>query len=778
TNLMRGLHAFDELNDLWQFVHGSNGCFDRNDGTCRQMVANWTSTSTDGTNYQPGNNDIHLTADDPNAQIVVVHESSHALMDDVYEDAMPPSPSCNPHSIPGVTSQGCAWVEGFAEWLPARVYNDPFFRWPSGASQNLETPTWGTGGFGNGDSVEGRVAGAMIDISDSSNESFWDYAAEGVGNQYTTFANTVSNTFNEFLTVDRPSQGFEFSDGLSRGSTYQNTIDYDFRDPLATQVEKVRPTPSPPHNYGYNTANAYWSVVATRPPGGSDYDFNVYDNRNLTGILASSSYSGSVIDFIAVDSNRRSVGDYYPQVFDYAGTGNYGIEYYDGNTVASNGGHTMSFGSGDVVRTEDSFLSANVPTFFRIVPTGGLDVEAFLVRSDSANAATFVRSRGSSVAATDAAGFGGAEAFSYTDTASQYDGLIVTNKGGAGSYTVYRDTTAPTGSVVIGAGNPSKTAFRNVTLQTSATDAETGVLQMRVAADGVLDSEPWEPYAATKAITLPAGDGTKTVAVQYRNNALMASAIFTDTIVLDTRANLTVTSVSNPPASKTRGQTFSVIDTTSNSGRTATAVNTQTRYYLSADTTKGSTDRRLTGSRTVGPLAVGANNTGAVTVTVPSNAVHGSFYVLACSDDTAAVGEFSESDNCKASATKITILVPDLIVSAIGNPPSTAARGSSFSRSESTKNQGTLATAVATSTRFWLSTDTVWQSASDTFVKSRSVGALAAGATNTATTTITVPSSLTPGTYYVIACADNTNAVSESYESNNCRATATTVTVT
>ena len=43
---------------------------------------------------------------------------------------------------------------------------------------------------------------------------------------------------------------------------------------------------------------------------------------------------------------------------------------------------------------------------------------------------------------------------------------------------------------------------------------------------------------------------------------------------------------------------------------------------------------------------------------------------------------------------------------------------------------------------------------------------------------VTVPSNMALGAYYLIACADNTTTVTESDETNNCRASATTVQVT
>ncbi|GAB3892174.1 hypothetical protein GCM10029964_066550 [Kibdelosporangium lantanae] len=264
ATLMRGLHAFDAANDAWSW-HGGT-CWATSHTTCRQLNINWANNSTDGTFYSQSGNDVHLAAADPDAPITVVHEIGHGVMDETYNDAMPSTPNCNPHSITGATSAGCAWVEGWAEWFPASVYNDPFFRWASGASQNLETPTWGTAGWSNGDTVEGRVAGALIDISDSANETPWDTYSEGAPtNIWTTFSGHVSNTFADFWN-QRAGDGFNVSDSGALSSLYRNTIDYGFRDPLGNYVARTRPTPNPAQNYGYNTTSSYWSVVGVRSP--------------------------------------------------------------------------------------------------------------------------------------------------------------------------------------------------------------------------------------------------------------------------------------------------------------------------------------------------------------------------------------------------------------------------------------------------------------------------------------------------------------------------------
>jgi hypothetical protein len=224
NTLMRGLHAFDSANDAWSWHPGT--CWATNHTTCRQLNINWSNTSTDGTYYSLGANDVHLAAADPDSPVTVVHEVGHGVMDETYNDAYPSTPNCSPHTVQGASSAGCAWTEGWAEWFPASVYNDPFFRWPNGASLNLETPTWGTPGWSNGDTTEGRVAGALIDISDFNNEATWDVYGEGApGNVWTTFSNHVSGTFAQFWS-QRAADGFNVSDPGALTSVFQNTIDY------------------------------------------------------------------------------------------------------------------------------------------------------------------------------------------------------------------------------------------------------------------------------------------------------------------------------------------------------------------------------------------------------------------------------------------------------------------------------------------------------------------------------------------------------------------------
>ena len=98
----------------------------------------------------------------------------------------------------------------------------------------------------------------------------------------------------------------------------------------------------------------------------------------------------------------------------------------------------------------------------------------------------------------------------------------------AGGITALAD--GPTGSVTIN-GGAAYTTSANVTLNSDVT----GATEMRFTNDGTLDTETWEPYAATKSWTLAAGDGVKTVKAEYRDAALNVLAA-SDEITLDTAA--------------------------------------------------------------------------------------------------------------------------------------------------------------------------------------------------------------------------------------------------
>jgi subtilase family serine protease len=243
--------------------------------------------------------------------------------------------------------------------------------------------------------------------------------------------------------------------------------------------------------------------------------------------------------------------------------------------------------------------------------------------------------------------------------------------------------------------------------------------------------------------------------------------------ILPLLPDLIETSVTNPPAAALVGSSFSATDTVSNQGE-KDAGPSITRYYLSVDTVKGSGDILLTGSRSVPKLAPGLTSTAAVDVTIPSGTALGAYYLLACADATKIVVEINETNNCIASGSTMQLRAPDLIETSVSNPPPTSSLESTFSVTDTVKNQGN-ADAGPSITRYYLSVDTVKGSGDILLTGSRSVPSLAPGETSTAAVNVTIPSSTPLGVYYLLACADGTKVVAESDETNNCIASSSTV---
>ncbi len=244
--------------------------------------------------------------------------------------------------------------------------------------------------------------------------------------------------------------------------------------------------------------------------------------------------------------------------------------------------------------------------------------------------------------------------------------------------------------------------------------------------------------------------------------------------VVVTRPDLMTSAVSNPPAQTAPGRTFSITDTVVNHGQ-ASAPATTTRYYLSANALKDAGDILLTVTRSVTILAPGAVSTGSRTVTVPTTTAAGAYRVLACADDTAKVVEGLETDNCAASAQAVQVLYPDLAQITVNNPPTSGSVGGTFTVIDTVANQGAITT-LATKTRYYLSLDTSKDAADALIAASRSLGSVAAGASNTGSRVVTIPT-IAAGTYYLLACADDTKLAVESNEGNNCRHAAATVTI-
>ncbi len=216
------------------------------------------------------------------------------------------------------------------------------------------------------------------------------------------------------------------------------------------------------------------------------------------------------------------------------------------------------------------------------------------------------------------------------------------------------------------------------------------------------------------------------------------------------------------------GSTITITDTTKNQGG-CPAIASTTKLYFSTNSTWDAADTYL-GERAIPALAAGATSTGSTSVIIPSGTTTGTRYIIAKADaNNTNPTETVETNNNKSKSIKIG---PDLIVSTL-TAPTSAVRGTTISISDTIKNQGGGDAGTST-TKLYLSTNTTWD-AGDTYLGSRSVPMLVAGASSAGSTYVTIPSSIATGAYYIIALADDGNAVAETNETNNKKTKAITI---
>ncbi|HET7480190.1 MAG TPA: hypothetical protein VFJ72_11810 [Rubrobacteraceae bacterium] len=142
-------------------------------------------------------------------------------------------------------------------------------------------------------------------------------------------------------------------------------------------------------------------------------------------------------------------------------------------------------------------------------------------------------------------------------------GKVTDKDGGTNAYTktVSVNNVAPTGTIKVN-NDAAATNNATVSLALSATDPlpGSGVGHMRFRNENTDTWSAWEPFATSRSWLLSAGDGTKTVHVEYRDNAgNVSTAAIQDDIQLDSQLDTTApdTAISSGPPALTNSTTAS-----------------------------------------------------------------------------------------------------------------------------------------------------------------------------------------------------------------------------
>ena len=242
--------------------------------------------------------------------------------------------------------------------------------------------------------------------------------------------------------------------------------------------------------------------------------------------------------------------------------------------------------------------------------------------------------------------------------------------------------------------------------------------------------------------------------------------------------DLTVTSLSGPTTGA-KGSPITITSTIKNQGTADIINNFIIRYYLSADQAFQSANDYTLGDMTINGLLAGGTTTKNPTLTIPTTIPTGNYYLLAYADKLGNILESDESNNVLASANQINISSSsfnDLTATSLSGP-TTGVRGSNISISSAIINQGTANTTGNFIVRYYLSADQTFQGSLDYVLGDMTVYGLLTGGTINKNLTVTIPTTVPTGSYYILAYVDRLNNVTESDESNNVLASVARITV-
>jgi uncharacterized delta-60 repeat protein len=554
---------------------------------------------------------------------------------------------------------------------------------------------------------------------------------------------------------------------------------------------------------------AYANSVAIQPDGkivaagnaaiGGGFDFALarYNSSGTldagfgTGGQVTTDFAGSddQVESVAVQPDGKIVaagntGRYVNRGFDF------GVARYNSNgtldtSFGTSGKVTTDFAGSDDIPSEPSAIALQGDgkivvmgeTVVGVSPSDGALIYDFALARYNNNGTLDTSFAASGKATTD---FAGASDLPFA-VAVQPDGNIVV-AGGAHindrsdfALTRYAGGAVPstpdidTAPASLAFGNVNQGSFKDL----AVTVRNTGSATLNVTSTALLGTAEYSivagggPFslapAATRQVTVrltPTSLGSKGATLSFASNdpdenpknvPLSGTGVALPDLVV---------SALTGPANAGAGFAITLNETTGNIGAGSVG-GTSTRYYLSSDASIGAGDVLL-GGRTLAGLAPAGSSAGATSVTIPAGTASGSYFIVARADDLNQASESNEGNNTRAIAIHIG---PDLRVSSL-TAPAYAAAGGTISISDTTANLSTSSPATASTTRFFLSTNTTLDAA-DVAIGSRAVPALAGGASSAGATPVTIPAATATGAYYILAKADGDDVLAEGNEANN-----------
>ena len=257
-------------------------------------------------------------------------------------------------------------------------------------------------------------------------------------------------------------------------------------------------------------------------------------------------------------------------------------------------------------------------------------------------------------------------------------------------------------------------------------------------------------------------DPTNAIAETNKNNNTRARSI--------TLGGDLVAYFLNAPSTAVAGSTISISETVRNSGGMSVNTPFTVRIFLSPTATFDPATATELANRTINSLDPGGTSAVSHSVSLGLGTTPGSYFVISRVDAENSVAELSETNNTLSKALTVTSPAQaDLVVNFL-NATTAVAKDTPFNVSNTVKNVGTAPAGNASTTitvAIHLST-TTGVDGSVAVLQTRTFnGPLNVGASNNASTSVTIPASVSPGNYYIVVLADPAVTVPESNEGNN-----------
>ncbi|MBI3620738.1 MAG: SBBP repeat-containing protein [Nitrospirae bacterium] len=168
--------------------------------------------------------------------------------------------------------------------------------------------------------------------------------------------------------------------------------------------------------------------------------------------------------------------------------------------------------------------------------------------------------------------------------------------------------------------------------------------------------------------------------------------------------------------------------------------------------------------RLIPPLAGGGSMTETFNLPFPKTVVAGNYYLCAKADVDGYVIESNEANN--VLCTPVTVTRPDLVVTAVSAGAPAANIGAPLTVTATIANQGGAPPPGLVTVGLYLSTDNLITTA-DRLLTAVAMTPLMPGDSKSSTATVTIPSNVPAGVYYLGVIADPANGVIETDDTNN-----------